>query len=151
MDTCQSCGAVKSARGHYCKEFAIDQIADILKRADRHGVSIDYVVRNAVSHAEAERTGSGGTVEELAVEILKARELPAELWNSGGGIMLARVDGEYGVYALVSETEIDNDGEPFSVGVYAQPDDEPDLIRCNAEQLPDVVRNHLTLLEATVE
>jgi hypothetical protein len=90
-------------------------------------------------------------VEELAVEILKAHDLPAELQNTGGGCMVAEVKGEHGVYAWVTETEIDNDGEPFSVGLYAQWEDEPELIRCTAAQLPDVVSSGLAELEKVAE
>jgi len=130
------------------EECISDLLGDLRHLCDESGY--DYAERDGVGYrnylTELGEERKGGTVEELAVEILKARDLPAELWQSGGGVMLARVDGEHGVYALVSQTE--GDGEPFSVGGYAEWADEPELVRCAAEQLPDVVRNQLTMLEA---
>jgi hypothetical protein len=140
MDTCQSCGRVKSPSGHYCKEFAIDQVADILKRADRHGVSIDYVVRNAVSHAEAEKREPA--VEELAAEILKGAGLEAELYHTGGGIFCAQVERFDGV-GFVGVFQGEDTAAPFAVVLREHPDDEKPQTTCGPAELVDVVRAKL--------
>lgn len=134
------------------EECISDLLGDLLHLCDESGYSFKELqevgYRNYLTEVGEERH----TVEELAVEILNAHDLPAELYHTGGGVMVAQVR-EHGVYVWVTEAESDrdNDGEPFMVCGYSTDTDEPDPIFSSAAELAEVVRRELEVARGVAE
>lgn len=77
--------------------------------------------------------------EHTALEVLRAEGIRADLYHSGGGVMVCEVELPDPQRVWVTGAEL-GDGDLFAVGLYADEDDTGDVFTCDAAHLAENVR-----------